>query len=128
MILPKNGRIVIVDDNIEEAAPLMKILSKNRIPFNYYSGLRAAEFPDNPNENKLRALFLDLNIFELTSDVKTVISSIHPILQAIIPDNPNPYLLIIWSKKPDEYRTALENHFSTCYGGGPFLPYCLLRF
>jgi hypothetical protein len=112
MVLPQNGRIVIVDDNINEAAPLMKILSKLRVPFNYYSGVKASEFPDNPNENKLRILFLDLNIFELTTDEKSVISSIHPILQAIIPDNPNPYLLVIWSKKPDVYRTALENHFA----------------
>jgi hypothetical protein len=113
MLLPQNGRIVIIDDNINEAAPLMKILSKLRIPFNYYSGVKASEFPNDPNENKLRILFLDLNIFELTTDEKSVISSIHPILNAIIPNNPNPYLLVIWSKKPDVYRTALENHFAT---------------
>jgi hypothetical protein len=112
MVLPQNGRIVIVDDNINEAAPLMKVLSKLRVPFNYYSGVKASDFPENPNENNLRILFLDLNIFELTTDVKSVISSIHPILQAIIPDAPNPYLLIIWSKQPDVYRTALENHFA----------------
>lgn len=111
MILPNNGRIVIIDDNINEAQPLMNILSKRRIPFNYYSGTRAGDFPVNPNENKFRVLFLDLNIFELSKDAKTVISSIDGILRAIIPDNPNPYLLIIWSKQSAEYQTALEQHF-----------------
>lgn len=112
MLLPTNGRIVIVDDNISEAQPLINILSKRRIPFNYYSGTRSADFPDDVGENKLRVLFLDLNIFELSKDAKTVISSIDAILRAIIPDNPNPYLLVIWSKQNDEYKTALENHFS----------------
>ena len=111
MILPNNGRIVIVDDNIREAQPLIQILSKRRIPFNYYSGTRAADFPDNPNENICRVLFLDLNIFELNKDAKTVISSIDAILKAIIPDNPNPYILVIWSKQKAEYQTALEEHF-----------------
>lgn len=111
MILPNNGRIVIIDDNINEAQPLINILSKKRIPFNYYSGTRAGDFPDNPNENKFRVLFLDLNIFELNKDAKTVISSIDAILRAIIPDNPNPYLLIIWSKQSADYQKALEEHF-----------------
>lgn len=111
MILPKNGRIVIVDDNINEVKPLMRILSKRRIPFNYYSGTDYTEFPENTDENKLRVLFLDLNIFELVKDPKNVISSIDGILRAIIPDNPNPYLLIIWSKLEKEYKNVLEQHF-----------------
>ena len=111
MLLPTNGRIVIVDDNINEAQPLINILSKKRIPFNYYTGTKITDFPDSPDENKLRVLFLDLNIFELNKDAKTVISSIDAILKAIIPNNPNPYLLVIWSKQKDEYKTALEQHF-----------------
>jgi hypothetical protein len=111
MNLPKNGRIVIVDDNIDEAQPLIKILSKKRIPFNYYSGTEFGDFPDSNEENKLRVLFLDLNIFELNKDSKTVISSIDGILRAIIPDNPNPYLLVIWSKQDETYKKALEDHF-----------------
>jgi len=113
MNLPYNGRIIIVDDKIAEAQPLINILSKKRIPFNYYSGTNSDDFPVDPNENKIRILFLDLNIFELTQEAKQVISSIHPILESLIPDNPNPYLLVIWSKKPDVYKDALETHFAT---------------
>jgi hypothetical protein len=111
MVLPNNGRIVIIDDNINEAKPLINILSKRRIPFNYYSGTKSSDFPENPNDNNFRVLFLDLNIFELNKDAKTVISSIHGILKSIIPDNPNPYLLIIWSKQSADYQAALESHF-----------------
>lgn len=111
MILPTNGRIIIVDDKITEAQPLMNILSQKRIPFNYYTGTNASEFPVSPDDNKLRVLFLDLNIFELNKDPKTVISSIHSILDSTIPNSPNPYLLVIWSKQSNEYKIALEDHF-----------------
>jgi len=113
MNLPENGRIVIVDDNYKEAEPIIKILSKNRLPFNYYSGTDIDDFPENNNLNKLRVLFLDLNIFELSKSTKEVISSIHNILNRIIPDNPNPFLLIIWSKRRNDYAKALDDHFKS---------------
>lgn len=113
MKLPLNGRVVIIDDMINEAQPLIKILSKKRIPFNYYKGTDYNEFPENPNDNKLRTLFLDLNIFELNKDTKTVISALDPILRTFVPDYPNPYLLIIWSKQSNDYQAALEKYFET---------------
>ena len=105
-----NGRIVIVDDKLNEAEPLIRIFSKKRIPINYYSGERSSDFPDNPNENKIRVLFLDLNIIESQREIKSVISTLDPIIRAIVPENPNPYLLVIWSKKNNEYAEALETH------------------
>lgn len=113
MNLPKNGRIVIVDDKIEEAQPLINILSKKRLPFNYYTGTDASAFPSDPINNKFRVFFLDLNIFEQNKTTKQVVSVLHSILTALIPDFPNPYLLIIWSKQDNDYRLALEEHFKT---------------
>lgn len=110
MVLPINGRIVIIDDKYNEALPLINILSKKRIPFNYYSGENIKDFPLDSENNKIRILFLDLNIVESQKSIKTVISTLDPIIKAIVPDNPNPYLLIIWSKKKDEFGTALEEH------------------
>src|SRR5260221_1760392 len=113
MLLPTNGRIVIVDDKLNEAAPLMQILSKQRIPFNYYSGEKMADFPTDPSKNRIRILFLDLNIVETQREIKAVISTLDPIIRTLIPDNPNPYLLIIWSKKQKDYGDALELHLKT---------------
>lgn len=110
-MLPQNGRIIIVDDKIDEARPLMDILSKRRMPFNYYSGQDQNDFPEDPAFNKFRVLFLDLNIFESDTSVKSVISVLNRIIQSLIPDNPNPYLLIIWSKKKKQYSEALAEHF-----------------
>lgn len=111
MKLPENGRVVIVDDKISEALPLIQILSKKRIPFNYYLGTDFNEFPEDNSLNKFRILFLDLNIFEIALSEKSVISSLNGILVKLIPDNPNPYLLVIWSKQKDTYKDALETHF-----------------
>ena len=63
MNIPLNGRVVIIDDKEKEALPLFNLLSKKRIPFNYYKGTNSADFPSSPDNNKLRVLFLDLNIF-----------------------------------------------------------------
>ncbi len=111
MILPNNGRIVIVDDKYKEVQPLINILSKKRIPFNYYSGIRAEELPANPDENPISILFLDLNIIETQHDPKVVISTLHPILKSICPGKKKPYVLVIWSKKINEYGKHLEKHF-----------------
>ena len=37
-ILPINGRIVIIDNSIEQALPLMKEFGKSRLSYSYYDG------------------------------------------------------------------------------------------
>ena len=38
MNIPLNGRIAIIDDKIEQAEPLMQVLSKNQMPYVFYKG------------------------------------------------------------------------------------------
>ena len=45
MSFPLNGRIAIVDDKIEQAQPLIKVLSKKQYPFTYY----VTEYLASPN-------------------------------------------------------------------------------
>lgn len=113
MNIPLNGRIAIVDDKYEEVKPLIRILSKKRIPFNYYTGLRATDLPENPDINPLTLIFLDLNIVETQHSVKSVISTLNPILKALCPSKSKPYFLVIWSKKINEFADALDKHFKT---------------
>lgn len=112
MLLPQNGRIAIIDDQFQEVQPLFNILSKQRIPYNYYSGLKVADLPDNPDTNPISVLFLDLNLVEAQHSSKAVISTLHPILKAVCPGNSKPYFLVIWSKKINEYSTDLVAHFN----------------
>lgn len=111
MNIPLNGRIAIIDDRYKEVKPLMDIFSKKRIPFNYYTGLRIADLPDDADENPITLLFLDLNIIETQHNPKTVISTLHPILKAICPNKSKPYFIVIWSKKLNDFADQLEMHF-----------------
>ncbi|MBK7854853.1 MAG: hypothetical protein IPJ79_08050 [Bacteroidetes bacterium] len=113
MNIPLNGRIAIVDDKYKEVKPLMDIFSKNRIPFNYYTGLRKADLPADANENPITLLFLDLNIIETQHNAKTVISTLHPILKSICPNKSKPYFIVIWSKKINDFADQLDKHFKS---------------
>lgn len=110
MELPLNGRIAIIDNNIIEAQPLIDILSKKRIPFNYYSG-EINQLPEDGCNNDLRIIFLDLRLSNDFADIKTDVSAIYSTLNAIIGENQGPYILIIWSKHSTEedYSNALED-------------------
>lgn len=112
MLLPNNGRIAIIDDQFQEVQPLFNILSKQRIPYNYYSGLKVSDLPDNPDVNPISVLFLDLNIVEAQHNSKAVISTLHPILKAVCPSKSKPYFLVVWSKKINEYSADLVTHFN----------------
>ena len=59
-IFPQNGRVVIIDNDINEAQPLIKTLSKNNIRFSYFSG-DIDQFPKD-NLCDIRFLFLDLQL------------------------------------------------------------------
>jgi hypothetical protein len=111
MNIPLNGRIAIVDDKYKEVEPLIKILSKKRIPFNYYTGLKVSDLPQHPDNNPVTIIFLDLNIVEAQHTAKSVISTLNPILKSLCPPKSKPYFLIIWSKKINDFADALDKHF-----------------
>lgn len=108
MNIPENGRVVVIDDNYEEAIPLLKVLAKSKIPSMYFSGL-AEELPANTLEN-IRLVFLDLKLVSVI-DEKTVISAIISVLEKIISKQNGPYILILWSMHDTDYRKGLEDSF-----------------
>lgn len=106
MNFSKDGRVVIIDDKYNEILPLLKILSRKGIPCIHITG----EKDSLPNEDVLlspRIIFLDLNL-SFVKDAKNVISQLKPILDRIISNPGNPYILFIWSKKGGDYLTELE--------------------
>ena len=104
MILPNNGKVLIIDDNINEALPLMKMLSKNKVPSMYFDG-KVEDFPDEPFTG-IRIVFLDLRFSTVTSD-KDVISNVIQILKKLIDNKNGPFILLVWSKHEDEYYPLL---------------------
>lgn len=112
-IIPLNGRIAIVDDNIEQAQPLMSVLSRHNIPYVFYKGDDVKYLPQAP-ENDIRILFLDLNLLgekiEKEKDIRSVLFSV---LRRIISPQNYPYVLIFWSRQESEYGEILNNLFKT---------------
>ena len=110
-MIPINGRIAIVDDQIEQALPLMRVLSKNNIPYVYYKGNDMNYLPKNP-ENDIRILFLDLNLLGgKDNQPKDIRSTLFSVISRIISPNNYPYVLILWSRQEKEYKEMLESLF-----------------
>ena len=111
-IFPQNGRVVIVDNDIKEAEPLMKTLSKNNIKFSYFSG-DTDQLP-KPEENlcDVRFLFLDLQLIKSEENPKSIASSLHGLIKNLISEKNCPYIIIVWSKQEKKFFDAFLSVFS----------------
>jgi hypothetical protein len=94
MILPQNGRIVVIDDILEEGLPLVKVLAKNGVPTTYFTG-KYDELPSEPLQD-VRLVFLDIVIGTKQAE-KNIISTLQGILKKIIGPQNSPYILIAWT-------------------------------
>lgn len=107
IILPESGSVVVIDDQINEALPIIKLLSKKGIASTYYSGTNDDELP-NPPIQKVRIVFLDLQLFP-SNDAHVIATNLVNKLKKIISPENGPYLLIIWSQKRALYAQDLRN-------------------
>ena len=109
MEYPKAGGIVIVDDKVDEALPLIQALSKIGLSSIYYDG-NLKHFPKHHVEC-VRLIFMDMhfdNSIQPVNDDKTVISTLIGFLGKIIEKNNGPYILFVWSKHESEHFKALK--------------------
>lgn len=105
-ILPKSGKMAIIDDKLSEVEGLLEVLSQRALPFVCLGSV--PEDYCNSVETCFRVVFLDL-IFGSTQDAKTVKSIIYSYLTNLISDNNGPYVLAIWSTKQDRYKKQIED-------------------
>ena len=116
-LIPLNGRIAIVDDQIEQALPLMRVFAKNNIPYVYYKGDDADYFPEQP-ENDIRILLLDLNLLGgRDNQPKDISASLFSVINRIISPDNYPYVLVLWSRQEKEYKGLLEELFANALKG-----------
>lgn len=113
MFLPINGRVAIIDNNIDEAKPLFQIFRKNRIPYIFFDASESEFLPDESDEtNDIRLLFVDLNLIDKsTRNEKQVKSELYGIIKRIISPNNFPYSIIVWSTQENTYLKVLEDLF-----------------
>jgi hypothetical protein len=111
MNLPQNGRVVVIDDKIEEGLPLVKVLAKNGVPTTYFTGLDKNELPSEPVQD-IRLVFLDIVIGQKQSE-KNIVSTLRGILKRIIGPENSPYILIAWTSH-SELIEKIKNLPSVC--------------
>ncbi len=91
----------IVDDNYNDAWPMIRILSSNGISVVYYSG-DLEDLPDSP-PGGIRVLFLDLWLND-AMELKTRISKLINVLKKLIGKENGPYLIIVWTSHKEDLR------------------------
>ena len=110
MLFPTCGKVVIVDDQVEEAKPLIKLLSKRGVSTLYYSG-DCTDLPEEPLTG-IRLVFCDLK-FTAASDERTILSNLIGILRKLISADNGPYILLLWSAHDGDYIDRIKEEVST---------------
>lgn len=110
MILPKNGGVVVIDDQPKEALPIIRAMSKKGIPTTYYQGNQELDLPDEPTQI-VRLVFLDLQLIE-SNDEHQIAKSIANVLHKIISEDNGPFILVIWSKNSAKYGTRVQEEIN----------------
>jgi len=110
MILPKNGGVVVIDDQPKEALPIIRAMSKKGISTTYYQGNQESDLPDKPMQI-VRLIFLDLQLIE-SNDEHQIAKSIANVLQKIISKENGPFILVIWSKNSAKYSARVQQEIN----------------
>ncbi|MDB2438332.1 hypothetical protein N9W89_06415 [Hellea sp.] len=108
--LPRDGAIVILDDKVEEAIPIMRLMSKLGLPYTFYSSVKNSELPSEPLQ-KVRLAFLDIQLIPATSPHDCA-QSILKLLRNIVPKNNGPYVIVLWSMQADTYGEEVERQLN----------------
>ena len=106
MNLPKNGRIVIIDDSPEDAIPLIECLSANGHPSSYFSGETISELPEDLDG--VRLVFLDMELGTEGADNKSKASKTVKVLEKIIHKNNGPVIVVAWTSYDEIYKKFCE--------------------
>lgn len=110
--LPINGRIVIIDNSIKQALPLMKEFGKLRLSYSYYDGT-PENLPQEGSSVDARLVFLDINLIDdSVHPVQQLYSMVYAVMNRLICQSNFPYMLVCWSRNTDEYNQIIEklNH------------------
>lgn len=109
MELPKNGSIVIIDDKINEAMPLMTALAKRGVAYIYYDG-KPRNYPEETLDS-VRFVFLDMHLDEVAGAAggnKNIVSSLIGGLDAVVGEDNGPYIIMVWSKHDSQHMIEFK--------------------
>jgi len=105
--MPNNGKIVIIDDHIEEVRPLFDILSKAGSGFLYFDG-DPSRLPSSPIFG-VRVIFLDIELAQsIGASTKNKASALASRLRMILGEMPSPYFIVFWTGHKEVISDVLK--------------------
>jgi len=110
MILPNNGKVVIIDDQPEDVKNLAKALTREKMPFLFFKDLDMDDLPDSP-VNNVRLVFLDFDLGLGGNSPIEKIRLVQARMERILEKN-TPYILVIWSQHEDQCLDVLKDEFA----------------
>ncbi|WP_110932638.1 hypothetical protein [Paenibacillus bouchesdurhonensis] len=105
MVLSSINKVLIIDDQIEEALPIMKALSTKGVYSLFWDG-KVKNKPEVPL-NDVRLVILDMR-FSTVTDSHTINSTLFGYLISAISSDNGPYILCMWSKHNNEYLSLFK--------------------
>lgn len=100
-LMPMDGSVLVVDDQVNDALPLMRLLASNGIACTYYSATEGEALPKTPTQ-KIRVAFFDLQLIPSLSNVASYVSVIIGLIDKLITTNNGPYVLALWTSRAEQ--------------------------
>jgi hypothetical protein len=111
--IPINGRIAIIDDNVEQIRPLMNLFGRLQVPYVYYDSDPRNLPASGKAFNDVRILILDINLLGNTvRPDKELRAALVPVIDRIISDHNYPYILVYWSRHEGEHDQLVKDIFT----------------
>jgi hypothetical protein len=108
LLLPRDGSIVIIDDQYVEAKPLLDMLSSNGYPSIYFNGDVGSLPPDGTFLERVRVVFADIQLLPAMTGVDAYAQMIIQQLNRLISTTNGPYILLVWSQMEEVYADRLK--------------------
>lgn len=105
LLLPKGGSIVVIDDQYQEAKPLIDLLAQNGYSSIYFNG-DISSLPANPID-RVRILFADIQLIPALSPDQYA-SMITDQMDKLISDDNGPFVMIVWSNMEQVFADTVQ--------------------
>ena len=97
------SRVLLIDDNPEEAIPILTALGQVGVGCVYVKGDKFEELPEKPVDG-IRLVFLDMRLDE-GGNQRNVLSKTIAVLKRCVPNNTMPLVVVCWTKHEDDIET-----------------------
>lgn len=97
-ILPRNGKVVIIDNKREEVEQLEDLLTQNGASYIFYDYNKLRD-KDIKKCSGIRLMFLDIRLEDGTSDPKTLCTILASAIDKVVEKENGPYTIVLWTNE-----------------------------